>query len=46
MLSYGCIGRNEKFCMKKVGGRKGELHLKWEELKKFSLVCGLVGSIL
>ena len=22
------------------------LHLKWRKLKKFSLVCGLVGSIL
>ena len=34
-------------CLKKGGieGMEG-LHLKWRKLKKFSLVCGLVGSIL
>ena len=26
-------------------GKRG-LHLNWEELKKFSLVCVLIGSIL
>ena len=44
-----CLGGSDKFLLKKWWKRwkeNGVLHLNWEELKKFSLVCVLIGSIL
>ena len=47
---YGCVWEGgEKFLLQKWWKRWKEnrgLDLNWEELKKFSLVCVLIGSIL
>ena len=50
-----CVGEGREkvrnFCLKGGGGegrsgRNGELHLKWEGLKKFSFVCSLVWLVV
>ena len=47
---YGCVWEGgEKFLKKKWWKRWKEnrgLDLNWEELKKFSLACVLIGSVL
>ena len=46
---YGCVGGGvcmKNFCWERMGERKGVVTLEIGELKKFSLVSGLVSSIL